>query len=74
MSTVPSESSFPLGAKRPKYCRKRCKGRPDRAYVRIDGKKITLGAFTAPDQAAWRTDLQPNSAATDFSFRFPFRP
>lgn len=32
-----------LRVKTPKYCRKKCKGRPDRAYVRIGGKMIMLG-------------------------------
>ena len=29
----------------PKYCRQRSKGRADRAYVRINGRKIMLGAY-----------------------------
>ena len=29
----------------PKYCRKRCKGRADRAFVKIDGKQIMLGVY-----------------------------
>lgn len=29
----------------PKYCRQRSKGRADRAYVRIDGRKVMLGTY-----------------------------
>jgi len=40
-----SESSPPQGIRVPKYCRQREKGRPDRSYVKIDGKKRYLGNF-----------------------------
>ncbi len=33
----------------PKYCRQREKGRPDRACVWIDGKKISLGKYGSPE-------------------------
>ena len=33
----------------PKYCRQRRKGRPDRAYVKIDGKRVYLGDYGTPE-------------------------
>jgi hypothetical protein len=38
-------SKFPRA---PKYCRQKETGRPDRAYVVIDGKRFSLGAFGSP--------------------------
>ncbi len=33
----------------PKYCRQRRKGRPNRAYVKIDGKRVYLGDYGTPE-------------------------
>lgn len=41
-----SDSNRPSGdSQPPKYLRQKRKGRPDRAYVRVDGKKIYLGDY-----------------------------
>jgi len=41
----------------PKYCRQKRKGRPDRAYTRIDGKRVYLGEFGSQESRARYTDL-----------------
>lgn len=33
----------------PRYCRQKEKGRPDRAYCKIDGKRILLGTYGSPE-------------------------
>jgi hypothetical protein len=43
-SDRPSGNSHP-----PKYSRQRRKRRPDRAFVRIDGKKVYLGEYGADE-------------------------
>lgn len=46
-------SQRPSGVNRvPKYCRQKSAGRVDRAYVKIDGRKISLGIFNSPDSRA----------------------
>lgn len=44
-------------SKPPKYCRQRDKNRADRAYVRIDGKTIWLGAYASPESKERYADL-----------------
>lgn len=41
----------------PKYCRQVDKHRPDRAYVRINGKKILLGLYDSPESIARYKEL-----------------
>ncbi len=33
----------------PRYCRQKEKGRPDRAYVKVGGKRVSLGEYGSPD-------------------------
>ena len=42
-------SARPSGAKVPRYCKQQEKGRPNRAYCRIDGKKVFLGKHGTPE-------------------------
>jgi integrase len=37
------------GTRDPRYCKQKGIDRPDRAYVRIDGKKINLGRYGTPE-------------------------
>ena len=36
-------------ARAPRYCRQKEHGRPDRAYVKIDGKRMLLGRYGSPE-------------------------
>jgi hypothetical protein len=36
----------------PGYLRQRCKGRPDRAYCKIEGEKIWLGNYGSDESRA----------------------
>ena len=54
----------------PAYCRQREKGRTDRACVKIDGKKITLGIYDSPESRQKYAELignLGNSATPDAS-------
>ena len=52
ISVRPSRVSNP-----PKYSRQKRKGRPDRAYVRIDGKKVYLGEYGSEESHAKYAEL-----------------
>jgi integrase len=40
---------MPAKSKTPRYCRQKEKGRPDRAYTMIDGRRIHLGDYGSPE-------------------------
>jgi hypothetical protein len=40
----------------PKYCRQKCKGRADRAFVNIDGVRIMLGNYGIGLHYTYTTD------------------
>jgi hypothetical protein len=53
-----SASDRPSGNYRPpKYLCQKCKDRPDRAYTRIDGKKVYLGEYGSEKSRAKYADL-----------------
>lgn len=53
-----SASDRPSGNSRPpKYLRQKRKGRPDRAYTRIDGRKVYLGEYGSKKSRAKYADL-----------------
>jgi integrase len=53
----------------PPYCRQRESGRPDRAYCRIDGKKVWLGCYGSPESKTKYAELisQAGIASSDTS-------
>ncbi len=50
----------------PKYCKQRDKSRGDRAYVRIDGKKIPLGKYGSPESREKYAELIGKPLAEKF--------
>ena len=53
-----SASDRPSGNYRPpKYLCQKCKDRPDRAYTRIDGKKVYLGKYGSEESRAKYAEL-----------------
>jgi len=60
-----TESTRQSGARVPKYCRQRGTNRPDRAYVRIDGKKIILGLYGTDESRARYAELIKGVGSTD---------
>ncbi|NOY41174.1 MAG: tyrosine-type recombinase/integrase [Planctomycetes bacterium] len=66
------DSSHPSGVSRPpKYSRQKREGRHDRAYVRIEGKRVYLGNFGSSESHARYADLigghhvEPPKLSTD---------
>lgn len=49
----------------PKYSRQREKNRADRAYVRINGRKIKLGIYGSPESNAKYVQLLTKSLDAD---------
>ena len=72
-----------MPARVPKYCRQRFHGRPDLAYVKIDGRRVHLGAHGSPESraryaelisepAAIKTPAEPSADATVSELILPF--
>jgi integrase len=63
---MPTNSPRPSGANRPpKYSRQKEKGRSDRAYVWVDGKKVTLGKYGSPDSRKRYAELIAGSESAE---------
>ena len=57
---------MPAKSKPPRYCRQKEKGRPDRAYTVINGRRIHLGNYGTPENYECYTKLvnQPADKVT----------
>ncbi len=49
---TPFEKGYRMSTRVPPYCRQRESDRPDRAFCRIDGKKVFLGRYGSIESKA----------------------
>ena len=68
------EKGYRMSTRVPPYCRQRETSRPDRAFVRIDCKKIYLGRYGSPKSKAKYAEVIAEPSEGPCSFVPPNHP